>query len=130
VAEAKPEMLQQPPADPPVIQPNGPVVMDLNQKARELQDQIDRAIDRIRYTADYADDYYPSSYYYSGYYPSVYYYPYPVYVRHHHHFRSHPGTSFSGSYHSGNFSGRISTGNYVHTGANYIGAPAGGGMRH
>jgi TolB-like protein len=138
VAEARPEMLQQPPAAP-VIQPNGPVVIDLNQKALELQDQIDRAIDRIRYTADYASDYYPGSYY-SSYYP-VYYYP--AYGRHHH-FRSHSGFSFSGSYQSGNFSGNFAAGgtvsdgrnhgapggNYVSTGRNYIQSQAGGaGMR-
>jgi TolB-like protein len=50
VAVAKPEMLQQPPAAPPAIEPNGPVVMDLNERARELENQIDRAMDRIRYS--------------------------------------------------------------------------------
>jgi TolB-like protein len=139
VAETRPEMLQQPPAAPaPVIQPNGPVVIDLNQKARELQDQIDRAIDRIRYSADYGSDYYPSTYFYSSYYP-VYYYP--AYGRHHH-YRSHSGFSFSGSYQSRNFSGNFAAGgtvsdgrnysapggNYVSTGRNYV-LSAGSGMR-
>jgi TolB-like protein len=99
VAQAQPEMLQQPPAAPPAVEATGPVVMDVNQKMRDLEDQIDRMIDRMRYAPAY-DDYYPN--YYSGYgysyYPTYYYYP--VYTnRHHHHQFPHPrGISISGRY--------------------------------
>jgi TolB-like protein len=137
VAEAKPEMLQQPPAAPPAIEESGPVVMDANRKALELQDQIDRAIDRLRYTESYADDYcYPPYNYYSGYYT-----PYPVYyvpvIRNFHHRHDFHGHSISGSFHgshgSGNFrvgGGSFShggvqpapVGNYVRTGANFVSA--------
>jgi hypothetical protein len=97
-------MLQQPPAAPPAVEANGPVVMDVDQKMRDLEDQIDRMIDRMRYAPAY-DDYYPN--YYSGYsypYYSVYY-TYPGFIgggRHHHnhpHPTPHPrGISISGRY--------------------------------
>jgi TolB-like protein len=140
VAEAKPEMLQQPPAAPPLIEPNGPVVIDdANLRAQELQDQIDRAIDRMRYAPpDYYDDY-PSSYGYYPYYSSVYYVP--VFVRHHHDHHNWGGTSISGSYHSDHFNGGFQiggggvgrghaapTGNFVSSGRNFIQATAGNPM--
>jgi len=97
VAQAQPEMLQQPPAAPPAVEANGPVVMDVNQKARDLEDQIDRMLDRMRYAPAY-DDYYPS--YYSGYcYPYYPTYYYPVFINrgHHHHQFPHP-RGISGRY--------------------------------
>jgi TolB-like protein len=98
VAQAQPEMLQQPPAAPPAVEATGPVVMDVNQKMRDLEDQIDRMIDRMRYAPAY-DDYYPN--YYSGYsYPYYPTYYYPVFINrggHHHHQFPHP-RGISGSY--------------------------------
>jgi TolB-like protein len=140
VAAAQPEMLQQPPAIPPVIQPNGPVVInDANVRAQELGDQIDRAIDRIRYAPpDYYDDY-PSSYGYYPYYSSVYYVP--VFVRRHHDHRNWGGSSISGSYHSPHFNGgfqigggsfgqghNAAGGNFVGSGRNFVQATAGNSM--
>jgi TolB-like protein len=117
VVEAKPEMLQQPPAAPPAIEESGPVVMDANRKATELQDEIDRAIDRLRYSDSYAGDYYcPPSYYNSSYY--VPYYPVivvPVRNFHHHNFHSSFSGSFHGRHSSGNF--RVGGGNFSHHGA-------------
>lgn len=108
VADAnKPEMLKQPPVAPPAIEPNGPVAVDVNQRARELEEAIDRTIDRLRYAAPYEYSY-PT---YSSYYSTPYYY-YPVYVypvfRHHHH---HFGSGFSGSFTGHNFGGSFSVGN-------------------
>jgi len=141
VAEAHPEMLQQPPAAPPVIEPNGPVVInDANLRAQELQDQIDRAIDRIRYAPPDYYDYYPSSYGYYPYYSSVYYVPVFAH-RHHDHHTWGGGTSISGSYHSEHFNGNFHigggtgghnhvapTGNFVSGGRNFVQATAGTGM--
>ena len=138
VAEAKPEMLQQPPAAPPAIEESGPVVMDANRKAMELQDQIDRAIDRLRYAESYAGDcYYPPNYYNSGYYTPYYpVYVFPVIRNFHHHHDFH-GHSISGSFHGSHFSGNfrvgggnfshngarsMPTGNFVRTGANFVSA--------
>lgn len=143
VVEAKPEMLQQPPAAPPAIEESGPVVMDTNRKALELQDEIDRAIERLRYAEPYEyGDYYPptyfSSYYYVPYYP-VYYFPLSHGYRHHrdHHY-PRPGVTVSGSYHGQHVSGGFRVGggsfshggggrpapvgNYVRTGPNFISA--------
>jgi len=138
VVEAKPEMLQQPPAAPPAVEESGPVVMDANRKALELQDEIDRAIDRLRYSDSYADDYYYPPTYYSSYYVPyypIYYFPLSHGFRHHHHYS---GGSISGSYHGqhgsvnfrvggGSFShgGRgqpAPVGNYVRSGPNFISA--------
>ena len=138
VAEAKPEMLQQPPAAPPAIEESGPVVIDANRKALELQDQIDRAIDRLRYSDSYAGDYYYPSYnyssgYYTPYYP-VYYVPVIRNFHRHHDFHGH---SISGSFHGQHFSGKfrvgggnfshgaarpIPVGNYVRSGPNFVSA--------
>ena len=139
VVEAKAEMLQQPPAAPPAVEESGPVVMDTNRKALELQDEIDRAIDRLRYAAPYEyGDYYPPTYYssyYVPYYP-IYYFPLSNRFHRHHHYYS--GGSISGSYHGqhgsvnfrvggGGFShgGRgqpAPVGNYVRSGPNFISA--------
>jgi hypothetical protein len=143
VVEAKAEMLQQPPAAPPAVEESGPVVMDTNRKALELQDEIDRAIDRLRYAAPYEyGDYYPptyfSSYYYVPYYP-IDYFPLSRGYGHHRYHHGYPwGTSISGSYHGqhgsvnfrvggGSFShgGRgqpAPVGNYVRSGPNFISA--------
>lgn len=112
VAVAQPPMLQQPPAQP--IAPPPPAV-DVNAQARELEAQIDRAIDRLRYSTDNADnDYSDDNYYYSNYYTPYYSYPvygYPVYInRHHHHNFHNSGFSISGRFNSGNFSGSFNTG--------------------
>jgi TolB-like protein len=142
VAEAHPEMLQQPPAAPPAIEPNGPVVInDANLRAQELQDQIDRAIDRIRYAPPDYYDYYPSSYGYYPYYSSVYYVPVFGGHRHHDHHTWGGGTSISGSYHSEHFNGNFRigggsgghnhaapTGNFVSSGRNFVQTTAGSGM--
>ena len=143
VAEAHPEMLQQPPANPPAIEPNGPVVIDdANLRAQDLQDQIDRAIDRVRYAPPDYYDYYPSSYGYYPYYSSVYFVPF--FAHHHHHVDHHNwgGTSISGSYHSEHFNGSFQigggsgghshtappAGNFVSSGRNFVQATAGAGM--
>jgi TolB-like protein len=140
VVEAKPEMLQQPPAAPPAIEESGPVVMDANRRAQELRDEVDRAIDRLRYSDSYADDYYYPPTYYSSYYVPyypIYYFPLSHGFRHHHHY--YPGGSISGSYHGQHFSGNFRVGggsfshgggvrpapvgNYVRSGPNFISAP-------
>jgi hypothetical protein len=119
VALAKPEMLQQPPAAPPVVEPNGPVVMDTNERAQELENQIDRAMDRIRYSSDYgAYDYYPP-YNYSGLYTPYYPISFVVFPGSRHHHRSHFGSSFSGSFSGHNFSGSFQAGGTVRDGRNY-----------
>jgi TolB-like protein len=122
VAVAQPEMLQQPPAQPaPVVQPAPPV--DVNAQARELEAQIDRAIDRLRYSSDQV--YYPDdNYFYSGIYTPYYSYPfygYPSYAvrRHHHYYNS--GSGISGSYHNGNLSVNFSTGGGYHGGGSSLG---------
>ena len=109
IAQAKPEMLQQPPAQP-APPPFAPPQVNVNLQANELEQQIDRAIDRLRFATDYDDSfYYPNTYFNSGYYSP--YYTYPVYIyprfRHHHHFG---GLLVSGSFHGHNFSGSFSTG--------------------
>jgi TolB-like protein len=119
VAVAKPEMLQQPPAAPPVIEANGPVVMDTNERAQELENQIDRAMDRIRYSSDYAYDYYPPYNYYSGLYTPYYAIPFVVFRGNRHHHGSHFGSSFSGSFSGHNFSGSFQAGGTVRDGRNY-----------
>jgi TolB-like protein len=113
VAVAQPEMLQQPPAQPlPVVPPAPPV--DVNAQARELEAQIDRAIDRLRYSTDsIGDNYYDNSYYSGYYYPYSSYpvYAYPVFIHHRHdHDHGHSGLTVSGSFHNGNFSGSFSNG--------------------
>ncbi len=120
VAAAQPEMLQQPPAQPaPVIQPAPPV--DVNAQALELEAQIDRAIDRLRYSSD--EVYYPNdNYFYSGIYTPYYGYPiygYPGRIRHHHQYYN-SGFGISGSYHNGNFSGSFNTGGFQ-TGGSSLG---------
>ena len=149
VAEAKPEMLQQPPAAPPAIEPNGPVVInDANLRAQELQEQIDRAIDRVRYAPPDYYDYYPYSYGYYPYYSTVYFVPAFAHHHHHDHVDHHNwgGTSISGSYHSDHFNGSFQfgsgggggsfghshaaapTGNFVSGGRNFVQATAGMSM--
>jgi TolB-like protein len=110
VADAnKPEMLRQPPAAPPPgIEPNGPVAVDVNQRARELEDAIDQTIDRLRYAAPYEYAYPTYSSFYSTpyyYYPVYYYYPF------HRHHVIHHGSGISGSFTGHNFSGSFSVGN-------------------
>jgi TolB-like protein len=106
VATAQPEMLKQPPAQPaPVPQPAPPV--DVNAQAKELEAQIDRAIDRLRYTTENTP-YYPDNYFYSGIYTPYYTYPvytYPIYRR-----GCYSGLNISGGYRGHNFSGNFSTG--------------------
>jgi len=123
VAEAKPEMLHQPPAHPPVaVAPPAPEPeVDVNQRARELEAEIDRAIERLRY-ANNNDVYYPNSFS-SGYYDPWYSYPYYGYGygygvvvnRRHHHFNN-SGANFSGSFRNGsftaNFGGPTATRNF------------------
>jgi len=113
VAQAQPEMLKQPVAQPAAeVQPTGPVVMDPAQRARELEAELDRAIERLRYVNDSADDYYPPNYYGSGYYSPYYpYYSFPVViVNNRHRFHHHAGTSIHGSFNGGHFSGGFRAG--------------------
>jgi TolB-like protein len=112
VAEAQPEMLKQPLPPPPAVEPTGPVAM--GERARQLEEDMNRAIDRIRYSPYYgADDYYgPDNYVYSGFYSPFYpiYYN-PVYRSGFHHHRPNGGgNGFHGSFHGGNFSGGVSIG--------------------
>jgi TolB-like protein len=106
VAVAQPEMLKQPPAAPPAaVEVERPAVQ-VNQRAAELEAQIDRAMDRLRYAPYYGDDYgYNFSGIYTSYYP-VYYYP--VYPRRHH--WGHSGHWLSGSFGGGNVSGNFQVG--------------------
>lgn len=78
VAEAKPEMLQQPKPEAPVLEPNGPIVMDPGSRLREIENRLDQAIDRLKYAPPYE---YERPYYYSSY-PYYYgsYYSYPIYT--------------------------------------------------
>jgi len=118
IAEAKPEMLQQPPAAQPISAAPPPPAIDANARARELEEQIDRAIDRLRYSTDNAG-YYPDNSFYSGYYGPYYSYPfyaYPIY-RNHHYYHNHSG--ISGSFNTGNVSGSFSTGR------NFVSSPTG-----
>jgi TolB-like protein len=119
VAEARPEMLKQPPAAPPAPAPNdlnGPLVMNDALRAQQLEEQIDRAIDRLRYSSSYADTYYPPNYFYSGfYYPRIY----PIFVPVRNRFHHHPWSGSWGSFHSGNFSGNFTAGGTVSDGRNY-----------
>lgn len=128
VAVAQPEMLQQPPAQPaPVIQPAPPV--DVNAQAKELEAQIDRAIDRLRYSAN--ETYYPGdNYFYSGIYSPYYSYPiygYPLYSVRPHHQYYNSGIGISGSYRNCNFSGSFISGSFntggSSLGRNYVASP-------
>jgi len=119
VAVAQPEMLKQPPAAPPGIEPNGPIGGDVNDRVRQLEVAIDQTIDRLRYAEPYDNSYYSNygSYYSPFYYPSVYYYPTYRNHNHHHypHVTPHSGFSVSGSY----------TGNHVNANFSF-----GGGSAH
>jgi TolB-like protein len=91
------EMLKQPVEPPPAPEPPAPEVA-ANERARQLEQEIDRAIDRLKYaTPDYTPyDYYPTNYgYYSGIYQPFVYYTYPSFPRrypiHHHHHGGHWG---------------------------------------
>jgi TolB-like protein len=124
IAQAGPEMLQQPPAQPVAAPPLAPPVVNVNQQANNLQQQIDRAIDRLRYATDYGDAYDYPSYFYSGTYGP--YTAYPIFINngfhHHHYFNS--GSSISGSFHGGNFSGSFNTGGGT-IGRNFVSTPTG-----
>jgi TolB-like protein len=110
VAAPQQEMLKQPPAAPPVVEPTGPVVQDPRQRTKELEAALDRTIERLRYAPPYEYGY-PSSYVYSGiytpYYPVYYYYPRRHWGHHHH----HGGHWNGGGWHHGHNSGggRVST---------------------
>lgn len=86
----KSDMLKQPVAPPAEEeqQPPAPEVA-ANERARQLEQEIDRAIDRLKYATppDYPYDYYSTNYgYYGGIYqPFVYYTPSFFYPRVHHH---------------------------------------------
>ncbi len=84
------EMLKQPVEPPPDAEPPAPEVA-ANERARQLEQEIDRALDRLKYsTPNYPPyDYYPTNYgYYSGLYQPFVYYTYPSFPRrfpiHHH----------------------------------------------
>jgi hypothetical protein len=120
VADAGPEMLKQP-VPPPAVEPSGPVVMGPDQ-ARQLEEQIERAVDRVRYSPFYGADPY---YYSSGYYSPFYYY-YPAYgYGYHRHYRPNWGHHHSGGFH-GNVGG-VGGGATVSDGRNY-GIPTGNYM--
>jgi TolB-like protein len=119
LVEAGPDMLKQPAAAQPPAegeapqQPAADAAANLDQRARELQDAIDRALDRIRYATppDYGGAYYPPyDYGYGGYgygygvYAPIYYYPY--FNRFHHrviHHGPHSGVGVHGNFHGQNF---------------------------
>jgi TolB-like protein len=109
VADAGPEMLKQPAANGAMN--GGPIAgldqrepLKINDRAKELEDQIDRAIKRLQNSPVFADSYYPSPWFYSGIYYPPYGYTYgyyPVYGHRHHHYGcgyGGYGLSVSGSY--------------------------------
>lgn len=127
VAQAQPEMLKQPPAVEP--EPPAPEVA-VNERARELEEQLDRAIERLKYSEPYYPPdygYYPGNYVYSGLYAPYVYYTVPSYRFHHRahgHFRP-GGTWLNGRPHNGQFKGgsvRVGggVGYGVPRGSNYV----------
>lgn len=137
VPVAGPEMLQQPPA---MIVPQGPVQqVNVNKKLNDLEAQIDKAIERLRFAPPmpaYADDYYyrPVTYRYypGGYFP---YYTYPGYgYGYGYGYGSQYNIAIIGGYRGDNWNAnfRIGAGNWSHHGAGTVGvrhygtAPAGG----
>jgi TolB-like protein len=124
-AEAKVEMLQQPKAaeQPPMLEPNGPIVMDPNERLRAVEQGLDWAIERLKYAPAYEYDrpYYYGSYFSGSYYPyysyPIYYYPVFIPRHHHHHGNGNWGSGgWNGSWNGGNWSGNVSVGTSPFTG--------------
>lgn len=116
VPVAGPQMLQQPVA----IAPQGPVQqVNVNKKLNDLEEQIDKAIERIRFAPQImAPDYYyqPVTYRYypGGYFP---YYTYPS-CGYGWGYGSQTNVAIIGGYHGRNWNAnwRIGTGHWNHTG--------------
>jgi TolB-like protein len=124
VAQAPSDMLKQPVPPEPEAAPE----VAANTRARELEQQLDRAIERLKNTPPYygGEDYYPPTYGYSGFYqPYVYYTtPYYYYPRHHghgHHYRNHAG----GTWLNGRLQGATPRGNVRVGGGVGYGVPRG-----
>ena len=128
VAQPSPDLLKQPAAVEP--EPQAPRVA-VNDRARELEAELDRAIERLKYTPPYyrEPDYYPGNYGYSGWYTPYVYYTTPYYVpryyhrhHHHHHHKSfRPGGSWNiGPQNGGNVQVGGGVGYGVPKGSNYM----------
>ena len=119
------DMLKQPVAPPPDAEPPAPEVA-VNDRARELEAQIDRAIERLKYATPpdyqpYNYDYSYPYYGYSGIYQPFIYYTIPSYrfpIHHRGGFHGHPG---NGGWHGGG-------GNWHGGGGNWHGGTGHGGM--
>jgi TolB-like protein len=114
VAEAGPEMLKQPAAAAPIPGLDQQEPLRVNERAKALEDQIDRTIQRLRNSPVYGDDaYYSNSYFFSGIYSPYYAYPvyyYPVHSRRHCHPGYGYGLSVSGAYRGNHFGGTFRSG--------------------
>jgi TolB-like protein len=121
VEVAGPEMLKQPvapqpPADAPIPGLDQRDPLPINQRAKQLEDEIDRAIQRLRNAPAFGGpDYYPpQNYFYSGVY-SPYYYGYPIYYTYGNHcyypcYNKGGGASFSGNFRGNNVAGGFAVG--------------------
>jgi TolB-like protein len=117
---AGPEMLRQPPAQAPIPALDQREPITVNQRTKDLEDQIDRAIQRLRNApafGGYDYPYYGGNYFYSGAYTP--YYAYPVFVGGNC-FRQNRGCNFGGSGISGSFRSGSVSGAYHVGGAGYV----------
>lgn len=127
-AAAESDLLKQPPAAAPEPEQPAPAVAGLENRVRELQAELDQALDRMRYAPpNYGGDYYdayPGYYGYSGFYAPYVYYTVPVFsngFHRGHHVDHHRGGNWNGggSWHGG--------GGGWHGGGNFGGNAGGGG---
>jgi TolB-like protein len=141
VVAVESDLLKQPVAPAPEAEAAQPVpaVAGLQDRVRELQAELDQAMDRMRYTppyyggADYYDSY-PVNYGYSGYYAPYVYYTVPIYSngfhRGHHVDHHRGGGSWSGGGNgngNGGWHGGTGGGGWHGGGNGHVGGGGGGG---
>jgi len=131
------DMLKQPVAPPPDAEPPAPEVA-ANERARQLEAQIDQAIERLKYASPpdyqpYNYDYSYPYYGYSGIYQPFIYYTIPSYrfpIHHRGGFHGHTGGNFhgGGGFHGGTIRGGMGhVGNIGGGGAVRVGGTVGVG---
>jgi TolB-like protein len=129
------DMLRQPVAPPPDAEPPAPEVA-ANERARQLEAQIDQAIERLKYATPpdyqpYNYDYNYPYYGYSGVYQPFIYYTIPSYrfpIHHHGGFHGHFGGQGGGNFHgNGGFHGGTIRGGTGGGGMGHVGGTSGGG---